>query len=59
MSSSKLCFPASAWSGGIVSARHREDWSYGSLDLIPVGYRVVAFFKKMRLSASFYAGNLI
>jgi hypothetical protein len=35
-----------AWSSGSVSACHRGDWSYGSLDRIPPGYRVVVFNKK-------------
>jgi hypothetical protein len=37
-----------AWSRGIVSACHRGDWSYGSGDRIPPGYRAVVFiFKKI------------
>jgi hypothetical protein len=35
-----------AWASGIVSTWHRRDWSYGSRDRIPPGYRVVAFLKK-------------
>jgi hypothetical protein len=30
----------------VVSACHRVDWSFGSLDRIPAGYSVVAFYKK-------------
>jgi hypothetical protein len=35
-----------AWSSGVVSACHRGDWSYGSLDRILPGYRVVVFKKR-------------
>jgi hypothetical protein len=37
--------PAMAsWPSGIVSTCHRGDWSYGSWDRIPTGYRVVGSF---------------
>jgi hypothetical protein len=42
----KECFFLAAWSGGIVYASHRGDWSCGSWDRIPLGYRLIAFFKK-------------
>jgi hypothetical protein len=32
----------------IVSACHRRDWSYGSWDRIPPGYRVEAFFSRKK-----------
>jgi hypothetical protein len=42
-------FDLPRWRGlhsGSVSACHRRDWSYGSWDRIPPGYRVVVFKEK-------------
>jgi hypothetical protein len=48
----------SAWSSGIVSARHRGDWSW-SRDRIPPGYVVVAFTMRKKASLQIKQKNKI